>query len=40
MCMHLKRSMEIKRLQLHGDLCTRDNVAKFKHSEEDLMATT
>ena len=40
MCIHLKRSMKIKWRRLEDDSCTRDNVAKFGRSGEDLIAMT
>ena len=39
-CMYLEHSRKIKRWPLHGNSCTRDNMAKSWHSYEDLTTMT
>ena len=40
MCIYLEHSMKIKQHWLHDNLCSRDNVEKFRNFDEDLKATT
>ena len=39
-CVHMERSMKIKRRRLDHDSCAYDNMKKSRHFDEDLTPTT